>query len=100
MQPTLVLKTFDPVSGVCLKYRTNKAAEVGRLVASLGQCGRVMAALPVKEQAKEHGADVDVGAVKEEGSGGGDSKAAAGDASGGVGGGSGGGGKKKKKGKR
>ncbi|KAI9703143.1 MAG: hypothetical protein M1836_007708 [Candelina mexicana] len=38
----LIVKTYDPVSGVCLKYRTNKAAEVGRLVASLGQLGRLM----------------------------------------------------------
>lgn len=36
------------MSGVCLKYRTDKAAEVGRLVAALGSCGRVMAALPEK----------------------------------------------------
>jgi len=43
---TLTLKTFDPVSGACLKYRTNKAAEVGRLIASLGRLGRIMAALP------------------------------------------------------
>lgn len=37
------------MSGTCLKYRTDKAAEVGRLVASLGRCGRVMAGLPEKE---------------------------------------------------
>ncbi|PFH61801.1 hypothetical protein XA68_16229 [Ophiocordyceps unilateralis] len=43
----LVLKTFDPVSGVTLKYRTTKAAEVSRLVhASLGTVARAMAALP------------------------------------------------------
>ena len=46
----LTLKTYDPISGTCLKYKTDKAAEVGRLVASLGSCGRVMAALPVKEE--------------------------------------------------
>lgn len=47
-QPTayLELKTYDPASGVCLKYKTDKAAEVGRLVASLGTLGRDMAALP------------------------------------------------------
>ncbi|KAK5003714.1 hypothetical protein LTR28_009830 [Elasticomyces elasticus] len=43
---TLTLKTFDPVSGVCLKYRTDKAAEVGRLIGGLGRLGRHMAALP------------------------------------------------------
>ena len=42
----LELKTYDPESGVTLKYRTDKAAEVGRLVASLGRLGRHMAALP------------------------------------------------------
>ena len=48
-----MLKTYDPVSGTCLKYRTVKAAEVGRLIAALGTCGRVMAALP--EKVKEEG---------------------------------------------
>jgi len=43
---TLALKTYDPVSGVCLKYRTDKGAEVGRLIATLGRLGRHMAALP------------------------------------------------------
>ncbi|KAL2838718.1 signal recognition particle 9 kDa protein-domain-containing protein [Aspergillus pseudoustus] len=33
---TLVLKTYNPVSGICLKYKTNKAAEVGRLITALG----------------------------------------------------------------
>ncbi|OAA46588.1 Signal recognition particle, SRP9 subunit [Beauveria brongniartii RCEF 3172] len=43
----LVLKTFDPRSGVTLKYRTTKAAEVSRLMgAAMGQLGRSMAALP------------------------------------------------------
>ena len=46
-----MLKTYDPVSGACLKYKTDKAAEVGRLVAALGKCGRVMSGLPVKEEA-------------------------------------------------
>ncbi|KAF2429803.1 hypothetical protein EJ08DRAFT_269114 [Tothia fuscella] len=43
---TLTLKTFDPISGVVLKYETDKAAEIGRLIASLGTLGREMAALP------------------------------------------------------
>lgn len=42
----LELKTYDPESGVTLKYKTDKAAEVGRLIASLGRMGRYMAALP------------------------------------------------------
>lgn len=42
---TFSLKTYDPVSGVCLQYETNKAAEVGRLIAGLGRLGRSMAAM-------------------------------------------------------
>ncbi|RAL14663.1 SRP9/SRP21 family protein [Aspergillus homomorphus CBS 101889] len=34
---TLTLKTFHAGSGICLKYRTNKGAEVGRLITSLGK---------------------------------------------------------------
>ncbi|KOS19090.1 Uncharacterized protein ESCO_001117 [Escovopsis weberi] len=42
----LVLKTYDPASGVTLKYRTTKAAEVTRLVAAaLGRLGRAMAGM-------------------------------------------------------
>ncbi|GAP89288.1 putative wd repeat protein [Rosellinia necatrix] len=43
---SLTIKTYDPHSGACLKYRTTKAAEVSRLILSLGQLGRKMAALP------------------------------------------------------
>lgn len=46
---SLVLKTYDPVSGTCLKYRTDKAAELGRLVASLGRLGREFSGLSVEE---------------------------------------------------
>ncbi|KAK7418884.1 hypothetical protein QQZ08_011093 [Neonectria magnoliae] len=43
----LVIKTYDPASGITLKYRTTKAAEVSRLIgASLGRLGRSMAAVP------------------------------------------------------
>ncbi|KAG6040454.1 hypothetical protein E4U41_000494 [Claviceps citrina] len=46
---SLVLTTYDPVSGVNLKYRTTKAAEVTRLVQSaLGRLGRCMAGLPAE----------------------------------------------------
>ena len=46
---SLVLKTYDTASGVTLKYRTTKAAEVSRLVyASLGRLGRSMAAMPLE----------------------------------------------------
>ncbi|KAI3337497.1 hypothetical protein HD806DRAFT_476845 [Xylariaceae sp. AK1471] len=45
---SLTIKTFDAHSGACLKYRTTKAAEVSRLILSLGQLGRRMAALPTE----------------------------------------------------
>ncbi|KAL5113563.1 hypothetical protein ACEQ8H_008572 [Pleosporales sp. CAS-2024a] len=44
---TFTLKTYDPESGTCLQYETNKAAEAGRLIGNLGRLGRAMAALPV-----------------------------------------------------
>ncbi|KAK5674005.1 hypothetical protein LTS12_029649 [Elasticomyces elasticus] len=34
---SLTLKTYSPATGICLKYRTNKAAEVGRLITTLGK---------------------------------------------------------------
>ncbi|TQS37476.1 hypothetical protein Golomagni_02045 [Golovinomyces magnicellulatus] len=45
----LTLKTYDPVSGATLKYKTNKAAEVGRLVQIMGRLGKGMAGLEMKE---------------------------------------------------
>jgi hypothetical protein len=42
----LTLKTYDPASGVALKYETDKQAEVGRLISSLAKLGRTMAGLP------------------------------------------------------
>ncbi|KAK0507781.1 hypothetical protein JMJ35_009670 [Cladonia borealis] len=105
---TLTLKTYDPASGVCLKYSTDKAAEVGRLIAALGTCGRIMAALPAKEERADEGAMVegDAPVVKEEAKAvqkesgkemkGGQGGHKGGD-KGGVGGGGGG---KKKKGKK
>lgn len=48
----LKLKTYDPISGTTLKYKTDKAAEVGRLVAAMGSLGREMAALPEIKQGK------------------------------------------------
>ncbi|KAI9742096.1 MAG: hypothetical protein M1834_000486 [Cirrosporium novae-zelandiae] len=59
---SLTLKTFDPKSGICLKYKTDKGAEVGRLMASLGRLGRTMAGLPEMEDnidAVEDKMDVD-----------------------------------------
>ncbi|KAJ5312528.1 hypothetical protein PENANT_c007G00453 [Penicillium antarcticum] len=34
---TLTLKTFNPGTGICIQYRTNKAQEVSRLITSLGK---------------------------------------------------------------
>lgn len=42
----ITLKTFEPGSGICLKYKTDKEREVGRLIASLAKLGRQMATLP------------------------------------------------------
>jgi Signal recognition particle 9 kDa protein (SRP9) len=60
---TLTLKTYDPVSGVTLKYTTDKQAEVGRLISSLARLGRSMAGLP---ELKEDVAMVDVQALEGE----------------------------------
>jgi hypothetical protein len=37
---TLTLKTYHSESGICLKYRTDKAAEVGRLLTGLGRLAK------------------------------------------------------------
>lgn len=108
----LTLKTFHPESGICLKYRTEKAQEVGRLMAGLGRLARgEIIEMPETAEGKVGGGDameVDSGAagtVKTEdkiavapsvgqGTQGGQSQQQQG------GGGGGGGGKKKKKGKK
>lgn len=46
----LCLKAYDPESGVCLQFKTDRAAEVGRLITGLGRLGRHMAALPQKTE--------------------------------------------------
>ncbi|KAI1661671.1 signal recognition particle 9 kDa protein-domain-containing protein [Daldinia decipiens] len=111
---SLTLKTYDPHSGACLKYRTTKAAEVSRLIQSLGRpLAARMAALPLPEAADEVMADAplaagtpadekraeDVGgpALPEGSTGGGK---APGQAQGQAGGGGGGGKGKKKRGKK
>jgi hypothetical protein len=94
---SLVIKTYDPVSGVALKYRTTKAAEVSRLIQSLGRLGRTMAALPeLKDEPMpdalpaEGGAEVTAETKAPGNTGSGGSQPQQG----------GGGGKKKKKGKK
>ena len=90
-----MIKTYDPESGVVLKYRTTKAAEVSRLIqSSLGRLGRGMAAMP-EPPAEEAMADAPPAGVATES----DAKATPA-AQGQPSGGGGGGGKKKKKGKK
>ncbi|KAF3064925.1 WD repeat protein [Daldinia childiae] len=109
---SLTLKAYDPHSGACLKYRTTKAAEVSRLIQSLGRpLGARMAALPLPEAADEVMADAPlaagtpaeekkgedvVGPAQPEGSTGGGKAPGQGQAGGGGGGGKG----KKKRGKK
>ncbi|KAE8374070.1 signal recognition particle 9 kDa protein-domain-containing protein [Aspergillus bertholletiae] len=72
---SLTLKTYNPTSGICLKYRTNKAAEVGRLITSLGKLagGASVAALGLGNAAAAPGAqaggDVEMTDAPEEGTG-------------------------------
>ncbi|KAJ4391427.1 hypothetical protein N0V93_005044 [Gnomoniopsis smithogilvyi] len=90
----LIIKTYDPQSGVCLKYKTSKAAEVGRLVQMLGSLGRNMGGLksaPITAPTVEE----EVGAVA-----GTATPPVAAAAAPVAGSGDGGKGKKKKKGKR
>ncbi|PLB44395.1 hypothetical protein P170DRAFT_440697 [Aspergillus steynii IBT 23096] len=66
---TLTLKTFNPSAGLCLKYRTNKAAEVGRLITSLGKLagGADVASLGLGAAAAAPAADVEMADAPEEG---------------------------------
>ncbi|CAG8973880.1 hypothetical protein HYALB_00003658 [Hymenoscyphus albidus] len=99
---TLTLKTYDPVSGTTLKYRTNKAAEVGRLIQILGRLARpMMVGLgEVKEDVKEEVKE-DEGGETGGGVGVGVGGKEKGNANAGTGTGTGGVGKKgKKKGKK
>lgn len=61
----MTLKTYDPISGTTLKYETDKAAEVGRLVGALSRLGRTMAGLP---ELKEDVVMMDAAAEGAEGS--------------------------------
>jgi hypothetical protein len=42
----LVAKAYEPTSGVCLKYKTNRAVEVGRLILGFQELGQVMQNVP------------------------------------------------------
>ena len=104
---TLTLKTYHPESGICLKYQTDKAQEVGRLINGLGRLARGEE-IEMSTSGAGAGADkmdVDGGAqvaVKEDDAAVGRPSTAQtqqGAVQGGGGAGGGGGGKKKKKGK-
>ena len=59
---TLTLKTYHPDSGICLKYRTDKAAEVGRLVSGLGKLAKgELIDLPAGDGENHVGAGVTIG---------------------------------------
>ncbi|KAI9759005.1 MAG: hypothetical protein M4579_002668 [Chaenotheca gracillima] len=97
----LTLKTFDPASGTCLKYRTDKAAEVGRLIASLGRLGKAMNGTMKDGDDEQPGQEVETepmegisSAAREDGK----KEAGKGPQAGGASGGGGGGKGKKKKG--
>ncbi|CAI7574096.1 unnamed protein product [Penicillium bialowiezense] len=64
---TLTLKTFNPATGICLQYRTNKAQEVSRLITSLGKlaAGADVAGLGLSAPAPADVEMVDAPAVEE-----------------------------------
>ncbi|KAJ6447042.1 signal recognition particle protein (SRP9) domain-containing protein [Purpureocillium lavendulum] len=97
---SLVLKSYDPVSGSTLKYRTTKAAEVSRLMgAALGRLGKGMAAVPV-DTPEEAMPDAAAGTGADDGVKAGSGAAAQAQQPQQAQQGAGGGGKKKKKGRR
>ncbi|KAL4968858.1 SRP9/SRP21 family protein [Aspergillus stella-maris] len=103
---TLTLKTYTPEAGICLKYRTNKAAEVGRLITALGLLagGADLSSLDKAASVgtaagATGGADVEMGGMEDATAG--TAQAATGGAGAGSGAaGKGGKGKGKKKGKK
>jgi hypothetical protein len=54
---TLVAKTFDPVGGACIKYETNRAVEVGRLMLGFQELGQLMQNVPVTVTRKASGGE-------------------------------------------
>ncbi|KAM0259433.1 hypothetical protein ACHAQJ_003327 [Trichoderma viride] len=91
---SLVLKTYDPSSGVTLKYRTTKAAEVTRLMSTaLGRLGKAMAG--IQDVPEETMQDADAAVETPQGE-----QTPQQTQQQGAAGGGGGGGKKKKKGKK
>lgn len=55
---TLTLKSFHPKTGICLKYQTDRAAEVGRLLTGLGRLAKgEMIEMPINAQGQPTTAD-------------------------------------------
>lgn len=57
---SLTLKTYHPDSGICLKYRTDKAAEVGRLISGLGRLAKGEV-IEMPSQGVSAGAGINIG---------------------------------------
>lgn len=53
----LVAKAFDPIGGVCIKYETNRAVEVGRLMLGFQELGQLMQNVPVTVKRTASGGD-------------------------------------------
>jgi hypothetical protein len=49
----LTLKTYDPVSGSVIVFKTDKIADVGRIVGALARVARSMGGLPDVEDREE-----------------------------------------------
>jgi hypothetical protein len=56
----LVAKAYEPVGGVCLKYETNRAVEVGRLILGFQELGQVMQNVPPTLKRKISGGDEEI----------------------------------------
>jgi Signal recognition particle 9 kDa protein (SRP9) len=72
---TLTFKTFETTAGICLKYETNKSAEVGRLMTGLGRLAKgemieepivTISGAEAKESNAEHSTEIDIQAPKPE----------------------------------
>jgi hypothetical protein len=56
----LVAKAYDPIGGVCLKYETNRAVEVGRLVLGFQELGQHMQNVTPTVKRKSSGGEEEV----------------------------------------
>lgn len=72
---TLTFKTYETTAGICLKYETNKSAEVGRLMTGLGRLAKggileepsvPVVGVEAKESKGDHMMNIDAPAPKVE----------------------------------